>query len=63
MFAGRRTPTFGTLRAVCLALDLSFESVISFEGSDAEVSVQNGARVEHADAEEIRGDAIPLASR
>ncbi len=30
MFAGRRRPTFGTLNAVCQALDLSLEGVISF---------------------------------
>jgi transcriptional regulator with XRE-family HTH domain len=32
LFAGRRIPTFGALRALCIALGLSFESVISFEG-------------------------------
>ncbi|HVC78423.1 MAG TPA: helix-turn-helix transcriptional regulator [Candidatus Micrarchaeaceae archaeon] len=31
MFAGRRRPTFGTLRAVCQALGLSLEDVLSFE--------------------------------
>jgi transcriptional regulator with XRE-family HTH domain len=30
LFAGRRRPTFGTLRAVCLALGLALEDVISF---------------------------------
>ena len=30
-FAGRRHPTFATLRALCEALDLSFESVIAFD--------------------------------
>jgi DNA-binding Xre family transcriptional regulator len=30
MFGCRRRPTFGTLRAICQALELSFESVISF---------------------------------
>jgi transcriptional regulator with XRE-family HTH domain len=30
LFAGRRRPTFGTLRAVCHALELSFGDVIEF---------------------------------
>ena len=30
MFGRRRRPTFGTLRAICQALELSIESVISF---------------------------------
>ena len=30
LFAGRRRPTFGTLRAICQILDLSFEAVITF---------------------------------
>jgi transcriptional regulator with XRE-family HTH domain len=30
LFAGRRRPTFGTLRASCQALDLSLEDVIDF---------------------------------
>ena len=30
LFAGRRRPTFGTLRAVCLALGLALEDVICF---------------------------------
>jgi transcriptional regulator with XRE-family HTH domain len=30
MFAGRRRPTFGTLRALCQALELGLEAVISF---------------------------------
>jgi len=30
LFAGRRRPTFGTLRAVCHALELSLDSVIAF---------------------------------
>jgi DNA-binding Xre family transcriptional regulator len=32
LFVGRRRPTFGTLRAICQSLDLSFEHVIAFEG-------------------------------
>lgn len=32
LFAGRRHPTFGTLRAVCEALDLSMQEVIQFRG-------------------------------
>jgi transcriptional regulator with XRE-family HTH domain len=30
LFAGRRRPNFGTLRAICNALALGFEDVISF---------------------------------
>ena len=30
LFAGRRQPTFGTLRAICQALELSLEKVIEF---------------------------------
>ena len=30
LFAGRRRPTFGTLRALCQALDLSLQDVIAF---------------------------------
>jgi transcriptional regulator with XRE-family HTH domain len=31
LFAGRRRPTFGTLRAICGAVDLSLEDVIAFD--------------------------------
>lgn len=34
LFAGRRRPTFGTLRAVCQALKLSLEGVIAFGRAD-----------------------------
>jgi transcriptional regulator with XRE-family HTH domain len=30
LFGGRRRPTFGTLRALCLALELSIEAVVAF---------------------------------
>ena len=30
LFASRRPPSFGTLRALCSALDLSLEDVITF---------------------------------
>lgn len=30
LFAGRRRPTFGTLRALCQALGLALEGVITF---------------------------------
>jgi len=30
LFAGRRRPTFGTLRAICLALDLALDDIFSF---------------------------------
>jgi len=43
LFAGRRRPTFGTLRALCSALALSLESVISFEGAESQSAAQNGA--------------------
>lgn len=33
LFAGRRRPTFGTLRALCQALGISFEDVIAFAQS------------------------------
>jgi integrase len=34
-------PTFGTLRALCAALELALQSVISFQGLDAPLLVQN----------------------
>jgi transcriptional regulator with XRE-family HTH domain len=33
MFAGRRRPTFGTLRALCQAVDLSLAEVIEFSAT------------------------------
>lgn len=30
LFAGRRRPTFGTLRAICQTLELSLDDVIAF---------------------------------
>jgi transcriptional regulator with XRE-family HTH domain len=41
LFGGRRHPNFGTLRAVCDALELALQSVISFEGLDALLVAQN----------------------
>ena len=35
LFAHRRRPTFGTLRALCKALDLSLEDVVAFPHHDA----------------------------
>jgi transcriptional regulator with XRE-family HTH domain len=35
LFAGRRRPTFGTLRALCQALDLSLENAIDFRAVDS----------------------------
>ena len=32
LFAGRRRPTFGTLRALCQTLELSLEDMILFAG-------------------------------
>lgn len=40
LFAGRRRPTFGTLRAICRALDLSFHDVIAFDISLGSVSAR-----------------------
>jgi DNA-binding Xre family transcriptional regulator len=34
LFADRRRPTFGTLRAICVALELSLEDVIKFRSLD-----------------------------
>ena len=34
--SGRRRPTFGTLRAICLALHLSLEEVIAFTSEASE---------------------------
>lgn len=34
LFAGRRRPTFGTLRAVCQALKLSLDDVIAFSRAE-----------------------------
>ena len=39
LFAARRRPTFGTLRALCQALDLSLEGVITFGDRAAGESV------------------------
>ena len=33
LFAGRRRPNFGTLRAICSALALGIEDVISFDAA------------------------------
>ncbi len=35
LFAERRRPTFGTLQALCLALDMSLRDVICFQGTGA----------------------------
>jgi transcriptional regulator with XRE-family HTH domain len=32
LFAGRRHPNFGTIKALCGALELPFEQVIQFDG-------------------------------
>ena len=34
LFAGRRRPTFGTLRAICSVLELSLEIVIEFRSAN-----------------------------
>jgi transcriptional regulator with XRE-family HTH domain len=41
LFAGRRTPTFGTQRAVCRALEMPLEVAIVFQGSDKPPAVHN----------------------
>lgn len=38
LFAGRRRPTFGTLRALCLALELPFEQLIAFSDRPAQTA-------------------------
>jgi DNA-binding Xre family transcriptional regulator len=38
LFAGRRRPTFGTLRAICQSLDLALEDVIEFSEAKSDVS-------------------------
>ena len=35
LFAGRRRPTFGTLRALCQVLALNLDQVIAFHGVQA----------------------------
>jgi DNA-binding Xre family transcriptional regulator len=35
LFAERRRPTFGTLQALCLALDMSLPDVICFQATGA----------------------------
>lgn len=35
LFVGRRRPTFGTLRALCKALEVTLEDVIEFRGFEA----------------------------
>ena len=44
LFAGRRRPTFGTLRAVSQALGLAFDGVIAFEGDMAMITRSSGSR-------------------
>ena len=43
LVAGRREPTFGTLRAICLALELTLPDVIDFGLTAGRRVVQNGA--------------------
>ena len=35
LFAGRRRPTFATLRTICRALELPLQAVITFSASDS----------------------------
>ncbi len=44
LFAGRRRPTFGTLRAICRALALSLEDVIAFEPARVSAPAEMGDR-------------------
>ncbi|HEY8839069.1 MAG TPA: helix-turn-helix transcriptional regulator [Candidatus Dormibacteraeota bacterium] len=39
LFAGRRRPTFGTLRALCHALELALEDVIKFNVDAVRVTI------------------------
>ena len=39
LFARRRRPTFGTLRAICIALEVSLETMIEFSEGDAGVRI------------------------
>ena len=39
LFAGRRRPNFGTLRALCRALELSLEDVIKFNAGAVSVTI------------------------
>lgn len=39
LFAGRRRPTFGTLRALCRALELALEDVIKFNVDSVRVTI------------------------
>jgi transcriptional regulator with XRE-family HTH domain len=41
LFARRRTPTFGTLRALCRALDMPLEIAISFRDQNQDVAIHN----------------------
>jgi Cro/C1-type HTH DNA-binding domain len=40
LFAHRRRPTFGTLRAICKVLELSLEDVIEFRSADGGTSMR-----------------------
>jgi transcriptional regulator with XRE-family HTH domain len=46
LFAGRRRPTFATLRTICRALELPLQAAITF--SDGESAVLAAGRVETA---------------
>jgi DNA-binding Xre family transcriptional regulator len=39
LFAARRRPTFGTLRALCRALELALEDVIKFNVDSVRVTI------------------------
>lgn len=43
LFAGRRRPTFGTLRAICRALEFSLADVIAFAEAQGEDASRSGA--------------------
>lgn len=43
LFAGRRHPTFGTLRALCHALEMPLQQVIAFSHRPAEMASEHPA--------------------
>jgi len=45
LFAGRRRPTFGTLRALCQCLGVSLEAVIAFEERSVSAAGQTAAKL------------------
>ncbi len=44
LFASRRRPTFGTLRAICQVLGLSLDAIIEFNNPPARMPSDNGTK-------------------